>query len=307
MASNKNNFEKEFNKIKRENDNLKNNLNQILTEYADYRVECEEIYKEYEDTIQLLTDSLEKFKTENSRLNNDNSRLISEKEKMKIEQEKVAKELEKAREKNKDKIKDIEILNNKLDELQSQFNAINNKEITLKSKVVHLEKDNDHYWDRIHQYEEEVSDLKYNLENATENLILAQDDFEEYKKQKEEELERLKLQLQEEQNNVKALMSKKLKPHKLEISDPNPIEGSDDGIFVFKGSSTKEEIEEIQPLENEKKPQMRLRGRKPGRKDKQDDKKKVKGNNEFNHMEELSKLKKRREKIAKFMNQIKKK
>ena len=281
-------------------ENEEKKLDQVLTEYAEYRKECDEICKEYEETIQILSDSLEEFKSENSKLN-------TEKETMKKDQDKLLKELETAREKNKDKIKDIEILNNKLDELQSQFNAINNKEITLKSKVVHLEKDNDHYLDRIHQYEEEVSDLKYNLENATENLILAQDDFEEYKKQKEEELERLKLQLQEEQNNVKALMSKKLKPHKLEISDPNPIEGSDDGIFVFKGSSTKEEIEEIKPLENEKKPQMRLRGRKPGRKDKQDDKKKVKGNNEFNHMEELSKLKKRREKIAKFMNQIKKK
>ena len=127
---------------------------------------------------------------------------------MKLDQEKLSKELEKSREKNKDKIKDIEILNNKIDQLQAQFNSINKKETTLKSKVVTLETDNDHYLNKIHQYEEEVTDLKDNLENTIENLITIQNDFDEYKNKKEEELERLKKVLQEEKDNVKALMNK---------------------------------------------------------------------------------------------------
>ena len=207
MDSSKN-LQKEINKIKFENDNIKNALNQILTEYADYRKECDEICKEYEETIQLLTDSLEKYKLENSKLNTENSKLNTENEKMKLDQEKLSKELEKSREKNKDKIKDIEILNNKIDQLQAQFNSINKKETTLKSKVVTLETDNDHYLNKIHQYEEEVTDLKDNLENTIENLITIQNDFDEYKSKKEEELERLKKVLQEEKDNVKALMNK---------------------------------------------------------------------------------------------------
>ena len=127
---------------------------------------------------------------------------------MKNDQEKITKELEKSRQKNRDKIKDIEVLNNKIDQLQSQFKSINKKETTLKSKVVTLETDNDHYLNKIHQYEEEVTDLKERLENTMENLITTQNDFEEYKTKKEEELQRLKQKLQEEKGNVKALMNK---------------------------------------------------------------------------------------------------
>ena len=184
----------EIDLLKDENKSIKGSLSQLLVEYADYRKECDEICKEYEETILLLSESLEKFKSENSKLNTEN--------------EKISKELEKSREKNKDKIKDIEILNNKLDQLQAQFNSINKKETTLKSKVVTLETDNDTYLNKIHQYEEEVTDLKDNLENNIENLITIQNDFDEYKAKKEEELERLKKALQEEKENVKALTNK---------------------------------------------------------------------------------------------------
>jgi len=192
----------DISRLKYENENIKTVLNQIITEYADYRIECDEICKEYEETIQLLTDSLEKYKLEITKLNNEN-------EKMKNDQEKITKELEKSRQKNRDKIKDIEVLNNKIDQLQSQFKSINKKETTLKSKVVTLETDNDHYLNKIHQYEEEVTDLKNNLENTIENLITTQNEYEEFKNKKEEEIERLKLKLQEEKGTIRALMSKK--------------------------------------------------------------------------------------------------
>ena len=208
MEEKTNNFESEIDKLKAENQNIKNSLNQVLEEYSDYRKECDEICKEYEETIQLLSQSVEKFKSENSQLNSENSKLNIEKEKIVIDKEKLAKELEKAREKNKDKIKDIEILNNKIDELHSQYKSINKNETSLKSKVVTLETDNDHYLNKIHQYEEEVTDLKDHLENTLENLITTQNEYEEYKAKKEEELERLKKILQEEKDNVKALMNK---------------------------------------------------------------------------------------------------
>ena len=202
MTTTSNNPLLEVSRLKYENENIKTVLNQIITEYTDYRQESDEICKEYEETIQLLTDSVEQYKSEITKIN-------IEKEKMKQEQEKLTKELEKSREKNRDKIKDIEILNNKINELNSIYSTINKKETTLKSKVVTLETDNDHYLNRIHQYEEEGADLKDNLENTIENLIMTQNDFEKYKNKKEEELERLKLKLQEEKSTIKALMKQK--------------------------------------------------------------------------------------------------
>ena len=202
MKTISNNPQLDISRLKYENENIKITLNQIIEEYADYRIETEEICKEYEETIQLLTASLEKYKSEITKLKNEN-------DKVKIEQEKIQKELEKSHQKNKDKLKDIEILNNKIDVLQSKFSSINKKETTLKSKVVILETDNDHYLNKIHQYEEEVSDLKYNLENTIENLIMTQNDFEKYKNKKAEEIERLRLRLQEEKGNVRALMNRK--------------------------------------------------------------------------------------------------
>lgn len=303
MANRTSNLESQVSKLKYENDSIKNALSQIMNEYADYRIECDEICKEYEETIQLLSDSLEKYKTENSKLS-------TEKEKMKLDQDKLTKELEKAREKNRDKIKDIEILNNKLDQLQSQFKSINKKETTLKSKVVTLETDNDHYLSKIHQYEEEVTDLKDNLENTIESLITTQNDFEEYKNKKEEELERLKLKLQEEKDNVKALMNNKLtKKHTPLITIKN--EGETEGL---------KPIEEISfGNQNEK---VILRGKKP-------QKDNIKGNqvdneqenewfrgrigramtlqkNSYNFGDLFDKLRRRKEELVKFNKYIKK-
>ena len=247
---------------------------------------------------------------------------------MKVDQDKIQKELEKAREKNRDKIKDIEILNNKIDELQSQFKSINKKETTLKSKVVTLETDNDHYLNKIHQYEEEVADLKDNLENTMENLITTQNDFEEYKIKKEEELQRLKTNLQEEKDNVKALMKKKLisKNNKLKIPEPNEDNNTN--------SEDEEEHVPERTLswnlnENEK---VRLRGRNPRANINKDNNNEKKITNEMEREQEimlekgtvrsnraqtmiigsykfgevLSKIRKKREELAKLNKKIKK-
>ena len=191
----------DISRLKFENKGLKEALNKLTIEYNDYRNECDEIFKEYEETIQLLSDSLNNIKIENSKYN-------KEKEEIKKDNERINKELEKSRGKNKEKIRELEILTNKYEQLQSQFKSINKKETTLKSKLVTLETDNDHYINKIHQYEEEVTDLKESLENYIENLITVQTDFDDYKNKKEEEIERLKKQLQEEKSNVRVLMLK---------------------------------------------------------------------------------------------------
>ena len=84
-----------------------------------------------------------------------------------------------------------------------------------------LETDNEHYLNKIHQYEEEVTDLKDSLENAIDNLITTQTEFEEYKSQKDEEIERLKQSLQEEKENINALMKKNKMENDNNIKDKN--------------------------------------------------------------------------------------
>ena len=296
MEEKTNNFESEIDKLKEENQNIKNSLNQVLEEYSDYRKECDEICKEYEETIQLLSQSVEKFKNKNLQLNSENSKLNIEKEKIVIDKEKLAKELEKAREKNKDKIKDIEILNNKIDELHSQYKSINKNETSLKSKVVTLETDNDHYLSKIHQYEEEVTDLKDHLENTLENLITTQNEYEEYKAKKEEELERLKKILQEEKDNVKALMNKKLFNKKLQTNKLE-IKENDDVVEIIANNDKKDEINEDE-IEEKK---VKLRGRaKNKRGNKTQENKNINKYGDF-----VNKLRKRKEEISKFNQKIK--
>ena len=58
MASKTSNLQMEISKLKYENAGFKDAINRLTTEYNDYRNECDEICKEYEETIQLLSESL---------------------------------------------------------------------------------------------------------------------------------------------------------------------------------------------------------------------------------------------------------
>ena len=78
MTSNIQNIEMEISKLKYENKGYKEAITRLTNEYNDYRNECDEICKEYEETIQLLSDALGKTKLENINI-------IKEKEKIKID------------------------------------------------------------------------------------------------------------------------------------------------------------------------------------------------------------------------------
>lgn len=306
MASKIQNLQMEITKLKYENSGFKETINRLTNEYNDYRNECDEICKEYEETIQLLSESLNKEELEKKKL-------INEKEKIKFDYEKSLKEVEKLREKNKEKIKDIEILNNKYEKLQAQINSSNKKETTLKSKLVNLEIDNDHYLNKIHQYEEEVADLKDKLEIYIENLTITQTDYEEYKTKKEDEIERLKQQLQEEKINVNVLIRKNTteknsKEKKEEKSDANGFERklswneeNNDNIPNGKKQSSKKIkkvlINEQDEIEHEK---LLESGR--SRTNRAMTIQKI----NCNYSEVIDNLRKRRERIAQFNQKIKK-
>ena len=81
MASKVQNLQMEITKLKYENAGFKETINRLTNEYNDYRNECDEICKEYEETIQLLSESLNKEELEKKKL-------INEKEKIKFDYEK---------------------------------------------------------------------------------------------------------------------------------------------------------------------------------------------------------------------------
>jgi len=290
-------------RLKYENKGLKEALNKLTIEYNDYRNECDEIFKEYEETIQLLSDSLNNIKIENSKYN-------KEKEEIKKDNERINKELEKSRGKNKEKIRELEILTNKYEQLQSQFKSINKKETTLKSKLVTLETDNDHYINKIHQYEEEVTDLKESLENYIENLITVQTDFDDYKNKKEEEIERLKKQLQEEKSNVRVLMLKNK-------NDNNVNKANEYDETLKKEDRKLSWSEDIEDDSNEKKTSSKMIKTLINEDDEKEHEKllelgRTRSNramtmqkSSYNFGEIISNLRQRRERIAIFHNKIK--
>ena len=290
-------------RLKYENKGLKEALNKLTIEYNDYRNECDEIFKEYEETIQLLSDSLNNIKIENSKYN-------KEKEEIKKDNERINKELEKSRGKNKEKIRELEILTNKYEQLQSQFKSINKKETTLKSKLVTLETDNDHYINKIHQYEEEVTDLKESLENYIENLITVQTDFDDYKNKKEEEIERLKKQLQEEKSNVRVLMLKNK-------NDNNVNKANEYNETLKKDDRKLSWSEDIEDDSNEKKSSSKMIKTLINEDDEKEHEKllelgRTRSNramtmqkSSYNFGEIISNLRQRRERIAIFHNKIK--
>ena len=168
--------------------------NKLSDEYNEYKLESDDICKEYESTIQILTDSLDSLKLQNTNLSNEN-KIYKENNKQLIE------ELNSIKIKNKDKMNDIELLNNKLDKLCKEYNKIKESKTLLNSKMIDLENDNEKYIGKIRQYESQIEDLKLKLEETMEDLITKQIEFDEYKNNSEEIIQRYKQNLNDEINN----------------------------------------------------------------------------------------------------------
>ena len=58
MTSKSQNLQIEISKLKNENIGLQQTINRLTNDYNNYRKESDEIFKEYEDTIQFLSESL---------------------------------------------------------------------------------------------------------------------------------------------------------------------------------------------------------------------------------------------------------
>ena len=58
MTSKSQSLQIEISKLKNENIGLQQTINRLTNDYNNYRKESDEIFKEYEDTIQFLSESL---------------------------------------------------------------------------------------------------------------------------------------------------------------------------------------------------------------------------------------------------------
>ena len=170
--------------------------------YNDLKVECEqiktdndELCNEYETTIQMLSESIEKFKKEKEIL----QAKINDLEK---ELKKYEKERENLINKNKDKILDIQNLNKSNEKLKEEMKKIADENHLNKTKVISLENTNDHYQNKLRQNEALIEDLTNQIESALEENITLQTEFELYKQQNEEAAVRKDQEIKDLQNDL---------------------------------------------------------------------------------------------------------
>ena len=171
----------------------------LREEYAQMQKDNDEICKEYESTIQMLTDSIKELQNQRTSL----TKKLSQ----------VEKEKEKLQDKNREKIIDIQDLNEKNQKLLKEILSIKDKNKEKEHQIVILENDTEHYLKLIRQNDAIIEELNYKLEEALEDNVTIQTEFELYKQMMGEKLLRKSDELKEIKSDMfsKNLMIKKLK------------------------------------------------------------------------------------------------
>ena len=171
----------------------------LKEEYDQLQKDNDEICKEYESTIQMLTDSINELQKQRNSMSKKYTQLEKEREKL--------------QEKNREKINDIQNLDQKNQKLSQENINIKNKFKEKEHQIVILENDTEHYLNLIRQNEAVIDELNYKLEEALEDNVTIQTEFEVYKQIMGEKLLRKSDELKEIKNDMfsKNLMIKKLK------------------------------------------------------------------------------------------------
>ena len=169
--------------------------NSLKQEYDQCLLDNDEICKEYESTIKMLTDSIENFKSEKANLEEQISKLEKE-------QKNYDKERESLISHNKEKLEDIQNLNKQIEKLKSENKKIKEEKNLIKDKIIALEINNDHCQNKIRQDDELIKDLNSQLESALEENITLQTEFELYKQKSEETLIRKDQEIKDFQNDI---------------------------------------------------------------------------------------------------------
>ena len=155
----------------------------------------DEIFKEYDSTIQLLTENAQKYEKEKKDFQNKISKIEIDIKNIKQEKENLIK-------KNKDKLIDIQCLNQQNESLNKLVKKYKEEKITFDTKIVTLENDVEHYQNKIREYEDFIEELKSQLETSLEENITLQTEFETYKLNTGEQLIRKEEEIKEIKNDI---------------------------------------------------------------------------------------------------------
>ena len=169
--------------------------NDLKVEFDQAQKDNDEICKEYESTIQMLTESVNNYQKEKDSFQSRISQLEKDIKKYEKEKETLAN-------RNKDKIIDIQNLNKMNEKLKDDMKKISDEKHLIKSKIIALENDNDHYMSKLRQNDALIEDLTNQLESALEENITLQTEFELYKQQNEEALIRKDQEIKDFQNDI---------------------------------------------------------------------------------------------------------
>ena len=175
--------------------NYEEKYNSLKQEYDQSLLDNDEICKEYESTIKMLTDSLESFKLEKANLENQVSKLEKEQKNYDQERETLIAH-------NKEKIEDIQNLNKQIEKLKTENKKIKEEKKLIKDKIIALEINNDHCQNKMRQDDDLIKDLNSQLESALEENITLQTEFELYKQKSEETLIRKDQEIKDFQNDI---------------------------------------------------------------------------------------------------------
>jgi hypothetical protein len=143
----------------------------------------------------MLSDSVESFKKEKATLE---QKLSKNDQDIKT----IKKEKESLLSKNKDKITDIQNLNKQNDRLSNEVKRLKEEKNLNDSKIVSLENDNEHFQNKIREYEALTEDLENQLESALEENITLQTEFETYKQTTGEKLIRKDDEIRDIKNDL---------------------------------------------------------------------------------------------------------
>ena len=167
----------------------------LKEEYEQSKEDNDELCKEYESTIQLLTESVQKFEKEKKDFQNKISKYENDVKNISKEKENLIK-------KNKDKLIDIQCLNEQNEKLNNLIKKYKEEKSVFDNRIVTLENDVDHYQNKIREYEDFIEELKSQLENALEENITLQTEYETYKLNMGEQLMRKEEEIKDIKNDI---------------------------------------------------------------------------------------------------------
>ena len=186
----------------------------LKEEYEQSKEDNDELCKEYESTVQLLTESVQKFEKEKKEYQN---KILKFENDVKI----MNKEKENLIKKNKDKIIDIQCLNEQNEKLNILIKKYKEEKSIFDTRIVTLENDVDHFQNKIREYEDFIDELKSQLENALEENITLQTEYETYKLNMGEQMLRKEEEIKDiiNDNKYKDKVIKKLSQNSQEKID----------------------------------------------------------------------------------------